>query len=418
MSAPAPGPSAPADGPIPVLYVHHAGVFGGASRSLLELIAAFPPGTVTAHAVVPHGRVADMLEASGVAVERARGIAQFDCTRYGHYRGLRWLILLRELWWLPFTLQALARARRRWPAIALVHVNDTTQVPSIVLTKRLFSAKLVVHARALLAGTRTPRRTRLLTGLLARKADAVVAIDQTVRATLPADLAVEVIHNGFAPGLDAGASGPSPLGQLPPGSLKVAMVGSLSPMKGVYELIEAARIVVAEGLNVDFVLVGDEVRQVAGLRGWFLRTMGFARPVRAEIERMVASYGIAQRVHFIGFTTEIKAIYDAIDVICFPSHLDAPGRPVFEAAFSGVPSIVAVRNPTPDTMIDGATGLCVPARDPVALAAAIATLARDPTLVKRMGANARRLAHEHFDVRVNARRVLSLYQRLLDRPGG
>jgi len=403
-------------GPIRVLYVHHAGVYGGASRSLLEMLAAFPPGTVAAHAVVPHGRVADMLEAAGVPLIRARGIAQFDCTRYGHYRGLRWLILLREAAYLPATIGALREAARRWPGIEIVHVNDTTLVPAIALVKRLFDARLVVHARALLAGPRAPRRMRWLGRMLARRADAMIAIDQTVRATLPAGIRADVVHNGFAPGLAASSpSSASPLAHLSPSSFKIAMVGSLSAMKGVYEFVEAAHIVASQGLDVDFILVGDEVRRIAGLRGALLRLLGFARPVRAELERRIAGYGLTQRVHFLGFTTEIKAIYDAIDVICFPSHLDAPGRPVFEAAFSSVPSIVAVRNPTPDTLVHAETGLTIPARDPQALAEAIAGLARDRAAARRMGEQARLLALRNFDVRRNAACVLDIYRRVLGR---
>jgi glycosyltransferase involved in cell wall biosynthesis len=379
------------------------------------MIAAFPAGSVAAHVIVPRGRVADMLMHAGAKVMQVAGISQFDCTRYGHYRGFRWLILLRELFYLPATLRALLDARRRWRAIDLVHVNDTTQAVCILLAGRVFRMPLIVHARALLAGDSIPRRSRWLARLLARRAAAVIAIDETVRATLPREIAVDVIHNGFAPGLCAAASPPGALSALSPSSLKVAMVGSLSPMKGVYEFVEAARILAAKGLEVDFILVGDDIRALAGLRGWFLRTLGFARPVRAELERYVAAHGLAKRVHFIGFTTEIKAVYDAIDLVCFPSHLDAPGRPVFEAAFSGVPAIVAVREPRADTLIAGETGVCVPARDPQALAGAIESLYHDRASLERMGQQARSLALRNFDVHRNAASVLALYRRLLGR---
>ena len=64
-----------------------------------------------------------------------------------------------------------------------------------------------------------------------------------------------------------------------------------------------------------------------------------------------------------------------MDVLCFPSHYDAPGRPIFEAAFFGVPSIVAVRNPRPDTLVDGETGLAIRPHDADELAEAITRLA-------------------------------------------
>jgi glycosyltransferase involved in cell wall biosynthesis len=399
--------------PLRVLYVHHAAVFGGASRSLMELIAAFPPGSVVPRVIVPHGVVADLLTKAGIEVLQARGITQLDCTRYGHYRGVRWLILLREIFYLPFTLRTLCRARRRWPDIDLVHINDTTQAICIALAGRIFRAPVIVHARALLAGELIPRRMRWLGRLLAQRAHAVIAIDETVRSPLPPAIDADVIHNGFAPGLRPRTAPPPELAKLPAHGLKVAMVGSLSPMKGAYEFIEAARILAARGVDVHFILVGDDIRPVEGLRGWLLRALGFGRPVRLELERFVATHGLGGRVHFIGFTTEIKAVYDAIDVICFPSHLDAPGRPVFEAAFSGVPSIVAMRDPRPDTMIDGETGICIPARDAQALAAAIEQLDRDRSGLRRMGEHARALALRNFDIRRNATEVLAVYRRVL-----
>ncbi len=396
-----------------VLYVHHAAVFGGASRSLLELIAAFPPGHVAAHAVVPSGIVAEMLRSAGVEVVEARGIAQFDCTRYGHYRAFRWLILLREAFYLPFTVLALLRARRRWRHVDIVHLNDTTQIFCLLLARRLFDAPVVVHARALLAGDLTPRRTRWLERLLVRHADAVVAIDDNVKATLPAGICSHVIRNGYAPGLGPRESPPPIIARLSPHTLKVAMVGSLSAMKGAYEFVEAARILLAKGLKIDFILVGEDIRPLKGIRGWLLRRLGFGRPVRHELANTIAAHGLAEHVHLIGFTRAIKGIYDAIDVLCFPSHLDAPGRPVFEAAFSGVPSIVAAKRPHPDTLVPGETGLCVPARDALALAVAIERLYSDRSLLAHMGEAARTLAQKNFDIRTNATEMIMLYRQLV-----
>lgn len=400
-------------GTIEVLYVHHSGIFGGASRSLLELVSAFPPGSVRARLVVPRGRVAEMFREAGVEVLETRGIAQFDCTRYGHYRGVRWLILLRELAYLPATLAALRTAKRRWPNVSIVHINDATLVPCIVWAGRILRCPTVVHVRALLAGSSTPRRTRWLAGLLKRSASAVIAIDETVRATLPDQVSTHVVHNGFAPGLGPRVSAPQVLAELSPTSLKIAMVGSLSAMKGCYEFVQAARVLAAKGLDIDFILVGEDVRRLSGLRGVLLRALGFARPVRAELEKIVASSGLQSRVHFIGFTTEIKAIYDAIDVVCFPSLLDAPGRPVFEAAFSHVPSIVAVNDPRPDTLVDGETCLCIPARNAHALADAIERLYHDRDSVERMGERAFELATRNFDIRKNATQLLAIYRQVL-----
>jgi glycosyltransferase involved in cell wall biosynthesis len=106
-----------------------------------------------------------------------------------------------------------------------------------------------------------------------------------------------------------------------------------------------------------------------------------------------------------------------MDVLCFPSHYDAPGRPIFEAAFFGVPSIVAVRKPRADTLVDGVTGIAFAPGDAVALADAIERLARDRGLAARMGQAAREMAERTFDVTANASALLAVYRRVCAAPG-
>lgn len=98
-------------------------------------------------------------------------------------------------------------------------------------------------------------------------------------------------------------------------------------------------------------------------------------------------------------------------MLCFPSHLNAAGRPVFEAAFFKVPSIVAMQNPRADTMIDGETGICIAPKDAQALARAIEYFYARPEEVRRMGEAAYRLALRDFDTKKNACRMLAIYQQ-------
>jgi glycosyltransferase involved in cell wall biosynthesis len=90
---------------------------------------------------------------------------------------------------------------------------------------------------------------------------------------------------------------------------------------------------------------------------------------------------------------------------------------VFEAAFWRVPSIVAVSNPQPDTMIDGQTGLCIEPGNPAALADGIARFCLTPGEVARMGNAAYELALRNFDGRRNAALVLDIYHRVLRSAG-
>jgi glycosyltransferase involved in cell wall biosynthesis len=400
-----------------VLYIHPAGAFGGASRSLLEMINAFPVGSIQPVVLAPRGSVGAALEKARVPTILVHGISQFDNTRYGYYRKLRWLLVLRELAYFPATLVGLVRARRLWRAVDLVHVNEITALPAAILARWIFGRPVIVHVRSLQRPVDESRRAAWIARMIGRLASAVVAIDETVKRTLPSHFDAHVIHNGLSPeaGLGSGDEIPDSLYKIQHNSsLKVAIVGNLLPMKGVYEFTEAARICRDRGLAIDFLIVGANVREVAGLSGLILRRAGFAHDVRGEIEALIRKHRLEATVHLVGATRNIWAVYRMIDVLCFPSHLNAAGRPVFEAAFFKVPSIVAVREPSEDTIVPNVTGLCIEEKDPVALADAIEYFYRHPEERRRMGDAAYRLASRLFDVKTNALQMLELYRSIVE----
>lgn len=402
-----------------ILYIDGDGPFGGASRSLFEAVRALPAGSVEPYFVASRGTALEFYRQVAKDVIETRGMTKFDNTRYSYYRGVRWLVLLREIFHIPFTVTALLKARRRWKQIDLIHVNEFVYIIPALFAKRIFRAPLVVHVRSLARMGGRSTRTRWLNATLARKADAVVAINENTRATLPDALPVEVIHNSFTakrpPKPDQHISGK--LDALRPGSLKVGFVGNLHHSKGLFDMLEAAKLIREAGRDVEFLIVGGVTIEDKGLKAWALARAGLAQNVQAELAAQIESEGLADCFHLLGATLDIKCVYDRIDVLLFPSHYDAPGRPVFEAAFSAVPSIVSVTKPFADTLIDGQTGIAIPARDPAALACAILHFADHPEEVKRMGANARKLANDNFYPPTNARKLLEVYERTLRAAG-
>lgn len=390
-----------------VLYLHPFGAFGGATKSLSEMVAAFPEGSVRGTAITPAGVAERSLKAAGLETMAVRGFAQWDDTRYGHYRGLRWLILLRELAYWPWTVFALLRARRL-PPFDLIHCNEVTALLPAMLAKRLLRSPLVVHVRSLQRKSGGGRISAWLQRRLRDRADAVVAIDEAVRRTLPDDLAVSIIHNGMRdPGEAASETAAGPL--------RVAIVGVLHRAKGVYEFVASARLLRDRGIDVHLLVVGANIRRISGLRGRLLRAFDFAHDVRAELETYVAEHHLESWVEFTGFVSDIRTVYRRSDVLCFPSHLDAPGRPVFEAALFGLPSIVAMRAPTADVVVPDETGLCIDEPTPVAIADAIQALAGDRDRVRRMGGEARLMALSRFESSRTAGAMLTLYRQVLAR---
>lgn len=403
-----------------VLYVHHCGIFGGSSRSLCEVIREITAKGVDACVLTPSGNAAEQFAAAGAQVTTCGGITQWDNTLYSYYRGLRWLVLLRELLYLPTTVFGLLKAKKRWPDVDFVHVNEITAVVPALIARALFRCPVLIHARSVYRTTAESRRSRFILRLLLSVVDRIVAIDQTVARSLPPSERIVVIHNSFSSRETQGsdrvvefvakrASATS--------RLKVAMVGNLIGVKGVREFVEAAKLCRDRGLKIDFFLVGGNIRRKTN-RLRFVEWIGLNQDVRDWMERFISDNALHDVVHLTGPTMNIGEVYKRIDVLCFPSYFDAPGRPVFEAAFFAVPSIVAVTRPTADTFVHEQTGLAIPARNAEALADAIQRLHDHPSERKHMGYLAQRLAEENFHVRKNAQKLISLYKSLLPgKPG-
>lgn len=391
-----------------VLYLHPAGAFGGASKSLIELFGLLREAGVSGTVLTPGGSAASAFSEAGMSVRTARGLSQFDNTRYGYYRRLRWLIVLREIFFLPFSLLAVWKLRRE--RFDLLHVNEITLLPLGIVAKRLLRLPMVVHVRSLQRAPGTGWRTRLINRWLRKHVDVVVAIDRTVASTLEGNRPLVVIHNGLR--VNA-TSGQNSLSHKADGPVRVGFLGVLIALKGIYELVEAMRILKERGVSVECVVAGENARELSGIRAWALRTLGFARNVRAELEALIEEYGLQQHVQLLGFVGDVHALYPRLDILCFPSHLNAAGRPVFEAAFYGVPSVVAVADPMPDAVVDGVTGIAIPKSDPALIADALQRLAEDAGYRQRLGDQARVWAIENFSIDENAQRMYRIYLGLL-----
>jgi glycosyltransferase involved in cell wall biosynthesis len=398
-----------------VLYLDGVGPFGGASRSLFEAVRALRAKGVRPYFVVANGTALDFYSQVAEGLIVTHGLTRFDNTQYSHYRGVRWVVLLREFFHLPFTLFAIRKALRKWKGqIDVIHVNEVTEIIPGLIAKRLFRVPMVVHVRSPQWAKQNSLRSRWVNGVLRRSANAIIAINETTRATMPVELNVEVIQNSFTPekSPDPDQSVLYKLGQLRDSSLKIGFVGNVQASKGILELVEAARLLKEQDADVEFVIVGGITRVDKGFTGWALSKAGLVQDVVEELQRRIKQYGLEQSFHLFGSTSDIQRVYERLDVITFPSHFDAPGRPVFEAAFSAVPSIVCVRKPLSDTLVHNVTGLAIPARDPFALSEAVRYFEINRDEVKRMGRAAQKLAVDSFDSARNASLLFDVYKRV------
>lgn len=397
-----------------VLYINAVGAFGGSSRSLFEAMRALPQ-PIEKLFVMQKGTAAELYRSLNGEIISTVGLTRFDNTQASGYRGVRWLVLAREIFHFPFTIWALLRARLKWRYVDLIHVNEIVDIIPGLIAKKLFGAPMIVHTRCLCRPDPASLRTRWLHRQLRRNADAVIAIDQNVRMTLPADVPVEVIHNSFDPSVSSSLS-PEALDALSgvrAEALKVGFVGNLQHAKGLLPLIRAAAMAKETGADVQIVIVGGITGGRVSLSRRFAKLLKLSQDAHEGLEDIIRDHNLQDDVIMVGHTPNIQNVFPFIDVLAFPSYLNAPGRPVFEAAFFGIPSIVAVREPQPDTVVEGETAIAIAEPDPQLITDAILHYADNPQEVRRMGANARDLAERNFQTEPNAKLLWNVYCRVV-----
>ncbi|MBS1604121.1 MAG: glycosyltransferase family 4 protein [Bacteroidetes bacterium] len=400
-----------------VLFVNHYGAFGGAQRSMVEMLDSFPPGVVQPVIVSPKGKSTLVFQRSGIPVYTIGGVSKFDHTLYGYYRGIRWLILLREFFYAFPTLWFFISKRKALKDVDLVHINEITCLLPMVLAKRILKKPVVVHARAVLNSDKRLWRTGFIAKLLDRYADSIIAIDMTVARSIPTQKNLTVVHNGLRLDGILSRSQDEVLNEKLNGifrrRLTIGFIGNISPAKGIFELAEAVRRCVAEGMDVNLVIIGNNKPSMNRFLTNMLKRLRLTFSAVHYINEFIAVNGLRDHIHMIGFSTDLMTFYGYIDLLAFPSYYQSIGRPVFEAAFFYKPAVVAIEDPLPDTFIDGVTGLAVKAKDAASLQTAIRKMYDYPDDLIAMGKGAYQLARANFDSKVNSAKVLELYKSVL-----
>jgi glycosyltransferase involved in cell wall biosynthesis len=117
-----------------------------------------------------------------------------------------------------------------------------------------------------------------------------------------------------------------------------------------------------------------------------------------HLQALAAGAGLRDRIHFVGWSDDVRRYLRAADVVAVPSRLEALGLVAVEAMLAGRPVVASRVGGLPEVVVPDTTGLLVPPDDPPALAAALRELLDDPARRELLGSQARARALEHFSV--------------------
>jgi glycosyltransferase involved in cell wall biosynthesis len=138
----------------------------------------------------------------------------------------------------------------------------------------------------------------------------------------------------------------------------VGVFSRLAPWKGQHVLLDA----LADVPGVHALLVGDAL--FAG-----------DRPYAKSLQSQARGLGIADRVHFLGFRSDIPALMRAVDIVAHTSTAPEPfGRVIVEGLLAGRPVIATRAGGASEILNHGETGYLVPPGDAQVLADVLRTL--------------------------------------------
>src|SRR5207253_7463180 len=115
----------------------------------------------------------------------------------------------------------------------------------------------------------------------------------------------------------------------------------------------------------------------------------------SEANRLVDELGLSDDVRFIPFTQDTAGLYQASDVVVAPSQGPELGRPVIEAAASGVPVVASGSRTGGGVVVPGETGILVEDFGVESIADAVAELLQAPERRLELGRTARAHAEEN-----------------------
>jgi glycosyltransferase involved in cell wall biosynthesis len=399
--------------PTPVLYVHHRSELGGAPASLSYLIGELDRSEFEPHIYCPPGAAAELFRQSGATVHTGP-VAGFTHIWASTYRGRRWLLFVRELGLLPAHVLRFRRTLRRH-RFELVHFNDSPLIPAAWVARRR-AMPVVWHLRSSLPDGGCDRRSALVRTAIRRFATTSIAINHDVEGVFAVGSTVvpnSVDLDRFRPGDEEAAKRAL---ELPPDRPVVSYFGFIYPSKGFREFIKAAARLHEDGHNARYLVVGGAVRGEEFFRtvvGRSLQLADLTRDYETEAKRLVAELGLNEVLHFVPFTQDTADLYRASDVVVAPSQGPELGRPVIEAAASGVPVVASGSRTGGGVVVPGRTGVLVNDFGAETLADAVADLLRDDERRRTLGRAAREHAEQNFDPGRNARRVEAIYRQIV-----
>lgn len=175
----------------------------------------------------------------------------------------------------------------------------------------------------------------------------------------------------------------------------IGTVGRLSPQKAPLDFVAAAKTVLQQKPDVQFIMIGDG-------------------PLASEVRQAI---GDDQRIRVFGYRDDVPEILSILDMFVLSSLWEGLGRAMTEAMIVGAPVAATAVDGVPELVTHKQTGLLSSPGDPTGLAENINWLLDHPEEAHQMTQRARDRVVPAFSAERMVTQIEVLYDRLLAEKG-
>jgi glycosyltransferase involved in cell wall biosynthesis len=178
----------------------------------------------------------------------------------------------------------------------------------------------------------------------------------------------------------------------------ITTVAVLREPKGIQFMLQALPAILQKIADAHYLIIGDGA---------------YKTPLLEQVKTL----GLQESVTFAGHRTDIPALLDCTDLFVLPTLVDALPTVLIETLAAEKPIVASNVGGIPEIVENGVNGLLVPPREPLELAKACIKVLENRDLANEFIMAGREKVQQQFDVQVQSRKLIKIYEEILANHG-
>ncbi len=373
-----------------LFLIHNHKNFSGAARSLSETIISLE-NKVNFIVICPKGSSSIFFKSLGIEVIEVMFIPRFNHFEIGFYKGLRWLMIIREIIALIYFFFFLIFLKIKHYKIEKFHLNELELSIVAPILKLFFDANITSHLRCPLETKKGKFRYSFLSYICKNFLNKIIAIDYDCYKTSPIKKKTSIVYNGIN-------NKNLILKKKKKNILTFGFIGNFIKRKGIYEVLEVFKEM--KNYNIKLICVGKSHQ-----KNRLLNFLNFERNFDDYLNKNKILNN--KNIKILPIMFDLKKFYSSIDIIIFPGFMNAVGRPVIEGSLLKKPSIIALKKHNLDTAKKNNCLIFKPG-DLTSLKKKVLYFYKNKSKIKKMGSLAFKNAKKNFDINKNSKKLYKI----------